>query len=176
MTPTFAVSPLSPERACAIAMSWIFIRLRLLDLDDRLDGRLRNERGPGGDDLLDARAAAGEARDVRRPGEHERRELLREALDGGLVLAAHADAELDLGEVLRRIARDRSVARVRADELREHLVELQPQPVQPLAKDPVGGERLLVGVRPRIDERADGLVAGRVADRDLVELGLGAAL
>ena len=106
MTPTLAVSPLSPERACAMSSRRTFIEttstLVLHDASCR-------QRGPVGDDLLDLRAAAGEAGDTRRAIEHERRDLAREALDRRAVVAAHADAKLHFRE--HRALRRRRAAR-----------------------------------------------------------------
>ena len=99
MTPTLAVSPLSPERACAMSSE---PDLHDEHLDLRLHDGLVDQRRPVRHDLLDLRTAAGESGDARRAVEHERRDLAREALDRALSLAAHADAQLHLRRVARR--------------------------------------------------------------------------
>lgn len=126
--------------------------------------------------LLDLRAAAGKAGDGGRAGQDERRDLFREPLNVGLALPANADPELHLGDVSGGFAGKMPVGRVNTDELAKHDVELEAEPIEPFAEYAVGGLGLLVGVRPGIYERTDGFPAMRVSDRNLIELGVRAAL
>src|SRR6185437_14164725 len=98
ITPTFAVSPLSPDRAWAMSRS----RTRVMgetssaasshQLHSGLYDALVDERRPVRDDLLDLGASAGKARDAGRPVEDQGRELAREPLDVGPPRPADADA------------------------------------------------------------------------------------
>ncbi len=146
------------------------------DLDLCLDQVLGDEGGEVRHYLLDLRAAAGKAGNGGRAGQDKRCDLLREPLNVGLALPANADPELDLGDISGRLAREMPVGCVNTDELAEHYVEFEAEPIEPLAEYAVGGLGLLVGVRPGIYESADGFPAMRVSDRNLIKLGVRAAL
>ena len=47
--------------------------------------------------------------------------------------------------------------RIHADKLRQHLIELQSQSIEPRAQNPIGRLRLVVRIRPGVDQRSDGL-------------------
>ena len=112
------------------------------------------------------------SRDAGRAGEDEWGDLFGEAFDVGFVLAADANAKLNLGNIRRRLAGEMSVRGVDADELRQDDVEFQAEILKPLAEDPVGGLGFFVSVGPGIDERADGFPAGGIGDRDFVKVGV----
>jgi hypothetical protein len=124
------------------------LTVKLRHLDDWLDRALRDQSRPVGNDLLGSRPPPGEARDVRRPGEDERRDLLAEAVDRRTVRRAYRDPHLDLGQVGRGLVRGRPVAGVDAHELREDLVELEADPLEARPEDAVGRLRLLIGIGP----------------------------
>lgn len=137
---------------------------------------LGDEGGEVRHDLLDLRAAAGKACDGGRAGQDERCDLFREPLNVRLALPANADPELYFGDVRRGLAGKMPVGCVNTDELAEHDIEFEAEPIEPFAEYAVGGLGLLIGVRPGIYERTDGLPAMRVSDRNLIELGVRAAL
>src|SRR6185369_7642291 len=60
--------------------------------------------------------------------------------------------------------------RIDSHKLRQHLVKLQPQPIETTPQDPIRRLCFLVRVRPRIDEGANSLEPSRVTDRDFQKL------
>ena len=60
---------------------------------------------------------------------------------------------------------------VGSDEFREHVLEMQSEPVEALAQHTIGELRLLQRVGPRVHERTDGLVARPVRDGHLELVG-----
>src|SRR5688572_12720820 len=126
MTPMFAVSPLSPDRARHKRINGTrIIRSDVTELvsDDHLlpDRFARHQSGPEGDDFRRFRAPL--IRDVRDPrhcAEHPRHHLRGEArVDLALVLIAHGE----LYEHLARLAgREGRMTRVPADELVQRLL------------------------------------------------------
>src|SRR4051812_3383828 len=123
MSPTLAVLPLSPERACASQRSWTlraraadlvdfcrvavgmvasFSRLQNIHLHALLDLPPIDERGPVRHYFLHGRTAPGEPGDARRPGQHQRRDLPGEPLHRAALPGADADAKLDFGKIRRR--------------------------------------------------------------------------
>ena len=57
------------------------------------------------------------------------------------------------------------MSRIGAHELRQHRLELETEIGEPLPENPIRGLGFLVGLRPRVDERAHSLVAVEIADR-----------
>src|SRR6185437_13928916 len=126
---------------------------------------------PVGDNLFHFWTSASETGDAGRSVQHERRDLAREALDGCAIVRPHTDTQLNLWCIPPRIASERAVRGGCTDELRENLIEAQAQAFQSLAEDTIGELRLLERVRPRIHERAHGLVPGFIRDRYLELVG-----
>src|ERR1035441_7239573 len=145
-----AISPLSPERVWAMRERGILIRAPLWGriarppkrfsfdhLHARLDFAARNQGRPVGHDLAHVGPAFAISGAARRAGQHQRNHFAREAVDGALVGAAHADAHL----YFRRIGilwarpRRRAVAGVHAKIFRVNFVEAQPELIEALARD-----------------------------------------
>src|SRR3989454_4218104 len=82
---------------------------------------------------------------------------------------ADADPQLHFRQLVERCtgARQRAMGRVRSDELREDGLELETESGEPLAENPIGGLSLLVGVRPRVDQGSNRLVAVEIPNRHL---------
>src|SRR2546426_10816887 len=59
------------------------------------------------------------------------------------------------------------MGRVRSDELRQDGLELETEIGEPLAENPIGGLGLPVGVRPRVDQGSNRLVAVEIPNRHL---------
>src|SRR5690606_25929014 len=174
MRPTFAVSPLSPERAWASQRSWI-LGIEYVHPYVGFDLGPVDERRPVGHHFLYLRAAAGEAGNARRPGEDQRGDLPGEALHRRPVLSADPDPQLHLRCLGIRRPGERSMGGVDPDELGEDLLELEPQVLEPLAENAVGGAGLVVGLGPAVHQGTDRLVAVEVRDRDLELVGAGPA-
>ena len=134
-----------------------------------------DERRPVGHDLFDGGPPAGEAGDTGWAGQHQRRDLAGEPLDRSPLPGPHADSKLDLRSIRIGGTAQRAVRGIGAHELGQDLLELEPQVLQPLAKNAVGGARLVVGLRPGIDQGPDRLVAVEVGDGDLEQRSPGAA-
>ena len=102
MTPMLEVSPLSPERVCAILASGTFIPAPRREV--RISSR-GNQRRPVGHDLANGRAAVAVAGGAGRTVEHQRNQFAGEAVDGFAIVAADADAQLHFGRIGDRRAR-----------------------------------------------------------------------
>src|SRR6185295_6099645 len=173
MIPTFDVSPLSPERACAISISFTLAISSLDHRDSRLNFALRNERRPIRDYFFSLRTARAESCNGRRPVERKRRDFSCESFDYAFVLRPHSNSKHYFGDVRGRWSRKSAVTRVGSDEFGEDFVVFQAQPVESFSHDSIRGLRLLESIGPRIHKRADGLPTGRVAHADFVEFGRG---
>src|SRR5689334_22746543 len=182
MSPTLAVLPLSPDRACARYRSWTgrvprraLVRFtdrgtsRLQDLDPhvRLDLAPIDQRGPVGDDLLDGRPPAGEAGDAWRPGQDQRGDFPSEPLDRSTLAGTDTDPQLDLRQIGRRRPAQASMRGIRTDELRKDLVVYEPEVREPLPEHTIRGPGFVVRLRPCVDERADCFVSPEVGHRHL---------
>src|SRR6185436_3198700 len=128
MIPTFDVSPLSPERACAISISFTLAISSLDHRDSRLNFGLRNKRRPVSDYFFGLRTARAESRNGRRPVERKRRDFSCESFDCAFVLRPHANSKHYFGDVRGRRSRKRAVTRVGSDEFGEDFVILQAEP------------------------------------------------
>src|SRR5207244_4120953 len=95
------------------------------------DLALRNQRRPVGDDLFDLWPTARETGDRRRTGQNQRRDLFRESLDGAAILTAHSYTQLHFRQIARRLTRQWSVRRIRADKLCQDLIEMQTKSLEP---------------------------------------------
>ena len=135
-----------------------------------IDLALRNERRPIGRDFFDLGPPAGETRDRRRAGQNQRRNLFRETLYSAFVVSPHAHAQLHLRQILRWRACQGTMRRVRAHKLSQYLVEAKTKSIQSSSQDLVSRLRLVVCIRPGVNERADGFVARRITDRDFEKL------
>ena len=60
--------------------------------------------------------------------------------------------------------------RIRAHKLRQHLIKLQPQPIEPRAQNSIRRLRFVVSIGPRIDERSDRFEPGGITDRNFEKL------
>ena len=89
-----------------------------------------------GHDLADAGPAFAVAGAAGGAGKHQRNHFAREAIDGALIGAAHADAQLDLRRIgmIRGRPRRRAVAGIHAEVFSIDFVEAQPQLVEALAR------------------------------------------
>src|SRR5512135_3060596 len=135
MSPTLAVLPLSPERACASHRSCTsttpfspltphLSRRQDLHPHPRLDLPPVHQRGPVCHDLLHLGPAPGEPGHAGRAGQHERGQLAGEPLHRRFLPRPHADPELDLGRVGIGRTREPAVGGVGAHELGQDLLEL----------------------------------------------------
>src|SRR6185503_10618258 len=146
MIPTFDVSPLSPERACAISISFTLAISSLDHRDSRLNFGFRNKRRPISNYFFGLRTTRAESRNGRRPVERKRRDFTRKPLNYVFVLRPHADSKYYFGNVRGRRARKRAVTRVGSNEFSKHFVVLQAQPVESFSHDSIGCLRLLEGI------------------------------
>src|SRR5690349_3824991 len=115
MIPTFAVSPLSPERACAnsreagsgLSLSVVpSFRLSVAsyvhELHAGLNHTLVDERRPIRHDLFRLGPSAGEPRHAGRSVQDEGGDLAREAVDRRLIARTNADAKLHFRQLVER--------------------------------------------------------------------------
>src|SRR5882724_13536115 len=85
------------------------------DLNLRFNLFFRNEGRPVRYDLFHFRTPARETGHARWSRQHQRSNLLRKSFHGLAVFAAHSDAELNFGQVRRRLTGKRTMRGVRAD-------------------------------------------------------------
>src|SRR5260370_29056467 len=100
------------------------------------DLALRNQPRPVGDYLFDLGPTAGETGHCGWASQDQRRDLFRESLDGDAILTAHAYTQLHFRQIARGLARQRSVRRIRADKLRQDLIEMQTKSLEPRPPNP----------------------------------------
>src|SRR6185436_12381471 len=171
------MSPLSPERACASFKSLSFAIFLSLDRrNNRRNFALGHQRRPIRDYLFDLRTPTAKPGHGWRAVQNQWSDLACESLDRVLVFRANPDVPLYFGDVGRRIARERSMTSVGADELSHDVIELQAEPFEPLSRDPIGCLGLLHRVRPSIYKRTGCFPTGRITDRDFVEVSCGSPL
>src|SRR6185436_409301 len=173
MIPTFDVSPLSPERACAISISFTLAISSLDHRDPRLNFGLRNKRRPVSDYFFGLRTPRAESRNGRRSVERKGRDFSCESFDYAFVLRPHANSKHYFGDIGGRRTSKRAVTRVGSNEFGKHFVVLQAEPFESFSHDSISGLRLLESVRPGIHQRAAGLPPSRIAHADFVELSRG---
>ena len=125
--------------------------------------RFRHQGRPVSDYLFNLRSPAPQSANRGRPVQPQRSELFREALDRCLIAGADRDSKKNFCDVTRGLSRQIFMQRARADKLRKHRVKFQSERIKAASKNKVGCFRLFVCVRPRIDQRADGFIASRIA-------------
>ena len=89
------------------------------------DQSFRNQRGKIRHNFLDFRTTAGKTRYSRRTCQNQRREFFGKSFNVFTALTAHAETELDFGNVFRRRARKMPVRRAPADKFRQDDIEFQ---------------------------------------------------
>ena len=141
--------------------------IRATPRERRFDQLTLEQCGPVGDDLFHLRAAASKSGHARWTGQYERRNLPRKAFDRLALARTDTDPQHHLGDVGIGLAAETAVRGVHANQLRENLLEVQPQRLQSLAEDRICGLRLVDRIGPRVDQRADGLVSIEPGDRHL---------
>src|SRR5580658_7575514 len=97
----FEVSPLSPERVCAMALSSFLIKSGVSrdHLYAGFDFFAWDQRGPIGHDFANWRATVAKPCRARRSIEHQRNQFPREAVHSLPILRPHAYPQLNLGRI-----------------------------------------------------------------------------